>query len=177
MRKQQKNTENRKRKQNTKKKVYHDGNYSSRRWILLLFTLPPHQIDVLRSYLFYYMNSPSLHEVGRPKLSDLRKYKSLRGSNDARQQNEPTILCSLYCVLNSLVYCALLLLRSSFCFDTHYICGTGTCFYTLAFLRSDTTGAGILIVLSGPYIRFQSLLGKNRSFACLSQPASKIIQD
>lgn len=83
-------------------------------WILLLFTLPPHQIDVLRSFLFYYMNSPSFHEVGRPKLSDLRKYKSMRGSNDARQHNEPTILCSLYCVLNSLVYCALLLLRSSF---------------------------------------------------------------
>jgi hypothetical protein len=115
VRKQQKNTENRKRKQNTKKKVYHDGNYSSRRWILLLFTLPPHQIDVLRSFLFYYMNSPSFHEVGRPKLSDLRKYKSTRGSNDARQRNEPTIFCSLYCVLTPwftvrCFFCARLLL-------------------------------------------------------------------
>lgn len=73
MRKQQKNTENRKRKQSTKKKCITMGITQAGVWILLLLTLPPHQIDVLRSHS---LNSPSFHEVGRPKLSDLRKYKS-----------------------------------------------------------------------------------------------------
>lgn len=60
------------------------------------------------------MNSPSFHEVGRPKLSDLRKYKSLRGSNErpATQRAHHPLLP--YLCVTSLVYCALLLLRSSF---------------------------------------------------------------
>lgn len=45
MRKQQKNTENRKRKQTTKKKCITMGITQAGVWILLLLTLPPHQIE------------------------------------------------------------------------------------------------------------------------------------